>query len=209
MAADHPPIEHRPGPTLPNILFWAALLSTLPVFWLVVAPAFGMAARTTHDGHYGWMLLHAFCGAVTVLSGFAGLYIGWTRRGFDWHRHIGCTYIGFGATMALASLYMSLPGRHGSQVLALSTATLSVAWLIAAGMGWRAGANRRFQQHRDWMIRSMVLTWTFVFCRLVQRTDLLAWVGDEAAAAGVWLYWVGPLVIAELMLQWPRGRRLA
>ena len=39
-----PPIDHRPGLTLPALLFWAAILSTLPVLWLNVLPALGGGA---------------------------------------------------------------------------------------------------------------------------------------------------------------------
>jgi hypothetical protein len=76
-------------------------------------------------------------------------------------------------------------------------------------MGWRAGAHRRFESHRDWMIRSVVLTWTFVFCRLAQRAELFAPLGPEAVTASIWLYWVGPLSLTEVALQWRRGSRPA
>ncbi len=81
-------------------------------------------------------------------------------------------------------------------------------WVCAAAMAWRAASNRRFDSHREWMIRSFVLTWTFVFCRLAQRGDLFPWLGAEGVTAGVWLYWVGPLFLCEVALQWGRGRRL-
>ncbi len=79
-------------------------------------------------------------------------------------------------------------------------------WSIAAAMAWRAARNRRFDSHRDWTIRSFVLAWTFVFCRLAQRGDLSPCLGAEGVTAGIWLYWVGPLFLCEAALQSGRGR---
>ncbi len=186
-------------------LFGLAALAVLPVFATVVWPVISFAARPAHAGHWPLVLLHAIAGTMTVILGFVGLYIGWTRRGFAWHRHVGCYYIGFGLTMSACALWLSILSPHAPHSLSVSTGTLAIVWSVAACMGWRAGAHRRYGAHRDWMIRSFVLTWTFVFCRLAQRGDLLAGLGPEALTAGIWLYWVGPLLLTEVALQWRRG----
>jgi hypothetical protein len=59
------------------------------------------------------------------------------------------------------------------------------------------------------MIRSYVLTWTFVFCRLAQRGEIFSGLGPEGLTAGIWLFWVGPLLLTEAALQWRRGGRAA
>jgi hypothetical protein len=72
-------------------------------------------------------------------------------------------------------------------------------------MAYRAARNRRFDAHRAWMIRSYVLTWSFVLCRLVGRVPWLANIGDGAAI--VWLSWIVPLLLCEVGLQWSAGAR--
>jgi hypothetical protein len=52
------------------------------------------------------------------------------------------------------------------------------------------------------MIRSYVLVWSFVFCRLVQRGDLGDLLGPDASGLIVWLTWVGPLLACEVVLKW-------
>ena len=48
----------------------------------------------------------------------------------------------------------------------------------------------------------MVLTWTFVFCRLAQRLEDFEGV---LPALGIWFYWLAPLLLAEAGLQlWNR-----
>lgn len=193
-----PPTDHRPGLTVPAVLFWAAVLSTLPVLWFNVVPAFASRAQAGHPGHSIWIVLHALTGLLTLASGFAALWMGWTRQGFGWHRHTGCTYVGAGMTMAFIALFLAISDPHRSPASGAATGTLAAVWLVATSMGWRRGSQRRWRDHQMWMIRSMVLTWTFVFCRLAQRLEDFE---GLAPALGLWLYWVGPLLLAELGLQ--------
>ncbi|WP_367613589.1 hypothetical protein [Sphingomonas sp. AP4-R1] len=44
-------------------------------------------------------------------------------------------------------------------------------------MGLRAARNRRFTSHREWMVRSCVLSWTFVGRRLATMIDFCPWLG--------------------------------
>jgi hypothetical protein len=72
-------------------------------------------------------------------------------------------------------------------------------------MGYRAIANRQVCVHREWMIRTYVLTWTFVGCRIVQGYTTLPGLGADGVTALVWLNWIVPLGIAQLMIEWRRG----
>ena len=80
---------------------------------------------------------------------------------------------------------------------------LASAWLAFAALGWRAARNRRFQSHGQWMIRSYVLVWSFVFCRIASRVSNIDDLGNGEAF--IWLSWVAPLIVCEIMLQWPEG----
>lgn len=207
MASGLPAIDHRPGVTTPALLFWAAIIASLPAFWLVVGPSLAGGARVAHPSHWLLVLLHGLCGAITLISGFVALYIGWTRRAFGYHRHTGCTYVGAGMTMAFLSLGLSIQSHHAAPSIAWSTGGLSVAWLAATGMGWRRGSQRRWPAHQAWMIRSMVLTWSFVFCRLAARAPEWEGLGPTGASLGVWLAWLGPLLLCEIaLLVWRRAK---
>ena len=59
-------------------------------------------------------------------------------------------------------------------------------------MAYRAIRNRVFDEHRDWMIRSYVLAWTFVFCRFWTRAAPTGLQGDESDM--IWLTWVAPIL---------------
>jgi len=62
--------------------------------------------------------------------------------------------------------------------------------------------------YREWVIRSYVPTWTFVFCRLATRLPVYATFGVEGITATIWLSWVVPLLVCEIALQWQRTSRL-
>jgi hypothetical protein len=91
--------------------------------------------------------------------------------------------------------------------LYVATGTLAVVWLAVAAMALRAARNRRFPVHRDWMIRSYVLTWTFVGCRLATNLGLFPGPGEEGVTAAIWLNWIMPFVICEIALQWKAGSK--
>jgi hypothetical protein len=55
------------------------------------------------------------------------------------------------------------------------------------------------------MIRSYVLAWSFVFCRIASRIPNIDDLGDGEAL--IWLSWVAPLITCELLLQWPKGAK--
>ncbi len=97
---------------------------------------------------------------------------------------------------------------HEPKSLYIATDTLELAWLAAAAMGWRAARNRRFASHREWMIRSYVLNWTFVGCRLATMVDFYPWLGIEGVTAAIWVNWIVPLVVCEVALRWRDGSRL-
>jgi hypothetical protein len=182
-------------------LLWAAGLSTAAVFVITVWPALTAEVRPRHVGHWGWVLLHTLSGTAMIVTAPLNLYVGETRRWFGWHRHIGCTYIGAGYTATLAALAVNLRNPHDSLSVALSTSLLALAWMWTASMGWRTGAQLRFGAHRDWMIRSYVLTWSFVLCRLAQRGELGELLDDGGSDLLVWATWVAPALVCEAMLR--------
>jgi len=199
------PISSR----IPGALFALAILSTLPILWLIVRPMLNGANWPHHVSHLPILLVHVAGGLCMLVLGAAALYIGWTRKAFRRHRWFGYGYLGLGGTGAVAALIVSFQAPHAPYSLYIATGTLAAVWLAVAGMAWRAARNRRFDSHREWMIRSYVLTWTFVGCRLATMVDFYPWLGAEGTTAAIWVNWIVPLVVCEIALRWREGARLA
>lgn len=189
----------------PAVLFTAALLTAVPVWWLIAVPVLGAAPKAVarHVDHVPWVYAHAAAGTVMLFSGALALWIGWTRRQFAFHRWVGGTYLATGAVTALAALWLTTTNVHDDINLAAATGSLAAAWLLTASMGFRAIRNRRIETHKEWVIRSYVLTWSFVFCRGLGELPLN--LSNEATNALLWGTWIGPLMLCEVVLQWSRG----
>lgn len=178
----------------------AALASSLVFIGLVAMPAFGPERLARHAGHVPMLYAHVIGGVGMLIAGAFALRIGATRQFFQWHRTAGIAYLVTGTVAATSALIRSFDAEHTP---GLSTGTLAVVWLVFAALAWRAIRNRRYEQHRDWMIRSYVAGWTFVFCRFFERAVPPDFKGDERDM--IWLTWVGPLLLTEVVLQWRRG----
>ncbi len=178
---------------------------------LIAAPVATFSNAGKHAGHVGLLYIHMLGGTIMLFFGAFNLYIGATRRYFKYHKLVGRTYLIGGSIGAIIAIIITLGPAHKNADAAmftnLSTSlfVLAITWLAAAGMAYRAVRNRRYDAHRDWMIRSYVLAWAFVFCRIVSRVPAVAELGEGQAF--IWLSWVGPLIVCEIALQWRAGAK--
>lgn len=205
-------IPSRPGLRLPGLLLAVSVLTGAWAWWLIAWPVFRLANVVEHAGHHALVYAHTVGGTVMLGCGAVALYIGWTRRQFRYHRLFGYTYVVGGAVGASLAGFLALANTHGKAAAPLrfdpaaasdtgvALAALAAAWLATTAMAFRAARNRRFEAHRQWMVRSYVLTWSFVLCRLVGRVPALADLGDGSSI--IWLSWIGPLLACEVALQW-------
>ncbi|RZA23751.1 MAG: DUF2306 domain-containing protein [Proteobacteria bacterium] len=182
----------------------AAAVTSAVFIWLIAVPAFGPARQAAHIGHVPMLWAHVAGGIVMLFAGAVALRIGMTREWFRWHKGAGYTYLLWGTLASVTALVRSFDVGHSP---GMATGVLAVVWLMFSAMAYRAVRNRRFDQHRDWMIRSYVAAWTFVFCRFWSRSAPEALQPIEADM--LWLAWVGPLLITEVLLQWSRGTESA
>ena len=193
------------GQHAPAGFFIAALVTAIPTWWFVAIPILsGAPARfEAHLGHALWTYAHAVTGTVMLFSGAAALWIGWTRKVFRFHRLAGGAYLLTGLPASVIALGLNVADIHGHVASAAPTGALAAAWLLAAAMAFRAIRNRRIDSHKHWVIRSYVLTWSFVFCRGVGSLPLD--LPEGAATSLMWLTWIVPMLICEALLQWPQG----
>ena len=75
------------------------------------------------------------------------------------------------------------------------------------GLAFVAIKRQLYGQHKEWMIRSYVVTFAFVTFRALQGTLSAAHVGTlpEQLAVSSWFCWAVPLLITEAILQ---GRKI-
>lgn len=203
--------ERRFWITRNGLLLLGAWLSAAVAWWMIAWPVATFSNVADHQNHFALTFAHMVGGTGMLVLGGCNLYLAARKTRVILHRRIGQAYLVTGTFGAILALVITLSSAHkkvGSAVLTNATVSLTMlasAWLAFAALGWRAARNRQFVSHGDWMIRSYILVWSFVFCRVASRvTNIESLGGGEAF---VWLSWVGPLVIGEIVIQWPRGAK--
>lgn len=184
----------------------AAVLISAGV-WFLHAPRFFVLTPESYGSFWdrkSWMLLHVAGGTAPLFLGPFLLWSGFQRWRPRLHRWAGRAYLVIGGLGMAGGAMLSVIAAQPPRSLYAATFTLALAWFAAAGMAYRAIRHRQILAHREWVIRSYVLTATFVACRLAMRVPALAHIGEEAIPAVVWISWVVPLLATEVALQWKR-----
>jgi uncharacterized membrane protein YozB (DUF420 family) len=154
------------------------------------------------------LITHISGGVVALVCGTLQLWTGLRQKAMRFHRWTGRIYLVGVAVGIIGAFLMSVYTTPKSFGVALRA--LAIAWLLTTGIAWAAILRGRVPLHKEWMVRSYLVTFAFVTFRVI--TDnlpaLYARLGssqDDASANVTWLSWVLPLAVYEVILQ---GRRL-
>ena len=122
------------------------------------------------------------------------------------HRTMGKIYLCSVVIGASASLYLSINKliiTDHAVTYGTGLAALAFTWLLTGGMAYWAVRNKNFVQHREWMIRSYVVTLGFSIARLLKDTLIPVHIATkiDLLTTLTWVSWAIPLFITELILQ--------
>ena len=144
---------------------------------------------------------------MALLLGPINLWLGETRRRLPWHKNLGFGYMAGVLLGTTAAFYLSVTTPIG-WMFGSGLFGLAVAWTVTTGMAFRAIKNRAIVQHREWMIRSYVVTLGFVFFRLMVAVTEGVGIGTvvERLSVAAWICWAVPLMLTEPFLQWRKAK---
>jgi uncharacterized membrane protein len=161
--------------------------------------------------HRWWLIPHITGGTTALLLGPFQFWPGLRRRALGLHRWTGRLYLLAILVTASTALYLSffIPATDGGWMGGGSLMTLALFWLASGTMAYVAIHNGRVQSHKEWMIRSYVLTFFFVNVRWWVELPVISTMGTpmERTVIAGWLAWVLPLLVTELALQWKHVRK--
>jgi len=144
------------------------------------------------------LIPHTFCGVIALLAGPVQFSSRLRQRHLKFHRVLGRIYviavfIGALTGIALAAGRPSLPG----------TSMQAAAWIVCTTAAFITARNRHIAQHRQWMVRSYAVTFTFVSSRVLNLWPRYwSHLGDTLAAVGVIAFTLASLLIVDLALNW-------
>ena len=181
-----------------------SLLVVATIFWIRSPLQYVLHFNTESFGSYwpsrGWLLGHISGATVALFLGPFQFWSGLKMSRPKLHRSIGYGYVGGIFVGGAASFVLCF--RSAIPDFGFSLFFLALTWWLTAGMALIAVRHRRFDAHREWMIRSYIVTFAFVLFRLVQDTHLLDGLGRAKLSSTVWVSWVIPLLVAEVVFQW-------
>ncbi|WP_346111461.1 DUF2306 domain-containing protein [Nonomuraea maheshkhaliensis] len=165
--------------------------------------------------HFVMLSLHVVFGSIAMITCCLQIWPWFRARYPRAHRMIGRVYVFGGCLPAgLLGLVVGLATPFGPVTMA-SDVTLALLWLGVTVAGWRMARQRRFVDHRRWMVRSFALTMSIItnriysvlFVILLEPQLETTFHGDTglmiATVSGLaaWLGWVLPLLVAEWWLE--------
>jgi uncharacterized membrane protein len=126
----------------------------------------------------GWLLLHVGAGTVALLTGPLQLWMGATGRTLRAHRIVGVAYVASVGVGAAAAFYLAAHTTLGWGFGAGLTG-LGAAWVLTTTVAVAAVRRGFLEQHREWMIRSYVVTFAFVTFRASWGALAVAGIGTR------------------------------
>src|SRR5262245_53066421 len=184
---------------------------TVIALWFI--SGFALTYFTTETADFGIylqrhhvLLAHFIACIVAFLLGHAQLLFGTNTITGMVHRVLGILYVTAVVVSGMAAIYLAVHTDFG-WVFGTGFIVMTSAWWITTGLGVIAICLHRAEQHREWMIRSYVVTFSFVTFRILEVVLDTAKLGTivERKATASWMAWTIPLLLTECILQ---GRKI-
>jgi hypothetical protein len=116
---------------------------------------------------------------------------------------LGRLYVGGVIIGAAGGFYLSVTIQDGGFAYSAGLFGLAVAWVLTTAMAVVAVHRRALKQHREWMIRSYIVTFAFVTFRFGEHLLDGRKIAPDAEIATflAWSCWAFPLLLAEPLIQ--------
>lgn len=190
------------------LLAWAFLILFAGKFVMNDAlPYFGFD-QEVFGRYWGmkWPLIgHISGGLLALVLGPFQFWEGFRNKYLKIHRWMGRLYLTGILIGTISSVALALTTGIAIHISwAISLIILAMAWFFTSAMALRFILLKRVNLHKEWMIRSYVVTFAFVLFRWMNSTPLFVEMGNfiERGSTLIWLSWTIPLFITEIILQW-------
>jgi uncharacterized membrane protein len=144
------------------------------------------------------LIPHTLAGIFALLIGPINFSSRIRQRYLKLHRILGRVYvvsvfIGAATGVALAAGRPGFPGTCGQ----------AAAWIVCTTAAFLTARNRQIITHRQWMIRSYAVTFTFVSSRVLNLWPRYwSHLGDSLSAVGVIAFTLASLLVVDLGFNW-------
>lgn len=183
-----------------SLLLIACLIYALDALPYLFAPASELRLRPDPPSEEVALRVHAVGGLVALALGPWQFLPSLRRRLPRLHRFTGYGYVvGVAGGVVGAVVLARTPGGVGANAFAFYM--LAISWSFSTAMALCHARLRRWDQHRNWMIRSFALTFAAVTLRA--GMPVLGWLGfapSQFYTIVAWASWTINLLVVEWLL---------
>lgn len=190
-----------------TILFWIIILCVSIYFYYKdVSKYIGGNIGPRKEPERWWLIVHFTGAACTLVLGPLQFWPYFRNRFRKWHRIAGKFYIG--GSLISASMVFYLLSNYPLPGSVPSLGLLAVIWIFTTIAAFWFATKKNFKLHKQFMIRSYVCAFAFVFIRILpilnSYTGIFDFIKGEEMQGTVyeWICWVYPLMITEFILVW-------
>jgi Predicted membrane protein (DUF2306) len=195
-----------------KVVAWVGIVSLAVAFVLKYVFHYYLNYNATEFDQYwpkrGWLLLHISGGMLALLTGPWQFWSGLRQRQMQVHQWTGRLFL-LGVAMGVTgATYLAITTSAG-WAFGVALLALAWAWASAAVMALYFILHRQVETHKEWMVRTYVITFAFVTFRILNDygpTSHLQPVTDRIVTIG-WFSWTVPLFVTEMILQFRRARK--
>lgn len=185
-----------------------SVLTGILICYYVITRAFPMLIPTeeVYGSYYFtrvfWVFPHIVLGIVATIIGPFQFIPAIRNKYLKIHRKLGRIYIISTVLSGISGMYMAATSDVNLPY-AVGLFMLGVAWSTSSIMAFISIKNKKIDLHKDWMIRSYVITFAFVTFRFVKDILQALEIGtnQELNVLMSWACWAIPLFIAEVIIQ--------
>lgn len=192
-----------------KVLAWAGIVSLAIAFvFKYVLFYYRHYDATSFDVYWtrrAWLFLHITAGTIALLIGPLQFWSGLRRRNLVFHRWMGRLYLVGVSAGIIGAVALSITTTFDFGVVT-GIRFLVLAWLVTSAMAYYTIRKGLVALHKEWMIRSYVVTFAFVTFRFLQDYSPLSRIrpeGDRDTTIA-WACWVVPLAVTEMVFHWKR-----
>ena len=145
------------------------------------------------------LISHISGGMLALACGPFQFWTGLRAKALGVHRWTGRLYLVgvlFGASGAGMMAYFTTPRNFG-----ISLGFMALAWILCTGIAYLAILRRQVPLHKEWMVRSYLITFGFVTFRLISDYPPgVHWgTSEDRVATLTWACWALPLLGYEIV----------
>ena len=154
--------------------------------------------------HRTRLMIHICGGILAVITGPFQFWTGLRQRFMNVHVWTGRLYLLGVLVGSFGAFLMTVYTTPRSFAIALIF--LALAWIFTTGIALAAILRGMVVLHREWMVRSYIVTFAFVMFRVVQDNlpMVVKHLGEsenDGLANTTWISWLVPLAVFELIRQ--------